>query len=86
MQQEDYNSIMRHPSEVRENRLSVLQQCPNCNERYFGNGKVLCIECETDTKNLEDHLQDAFPVAGYSVSYFPSISCRGQYPSDACHN
>lgn len=62
MQQEDYNSIMRNPLDICENRRGVLHHCPECNARYMGDGKSLCIECEQDIKNLEDHLQDALPV------------------------
>ena len=63
VRQEDYNSIMRHPGENRDTTRPIdLPKCPACEERYMGNGRDLCIDCEIDTKNLEDHLQDAFPI------------------------
>jgi len=47
MQQEDYNSMMRHPWE----RLSKPMErsspeCPMCGEKYLGDGVAVCADCK----------------------------------------
>jgi len=38
--------MMRHPGEVR--RVEVqMNSCPNCGERYCGDGVESCTECAT---------------------------------------
>lgn len=45
--QELLNSIMREPGERPRKSAIVLPTCPECGERYCGDGVQLCIECET---------------------------------------
>lgn len=53
MDQEDLNSIMVFPWECKSSRKDMLPQCPKCGERYCGDGKVLCIECERIAKHAQ---------------------------------
>lgn len=46
MDQEDLNGIMVFPWECKSSRKDMIPQCPKCGERYCGDGKILCIECE----------------------------------------
>lgn len=47
MRQEDLNSMMRHPWEIKTAPAasSYLTRCPECGERYLGDGMALCTEC-----------------------------------------
>lgn len=48
MKQEDYNAMMRYPGERYERRnLAALPTCPQCGERYMGDGIVVCTECQS---------------------------------------
>ena len=44
--QELLNSIMRNPGETRAAAAPVLPECPQCGERYCGDGVQPCTECE----------------------------------------
>ena len=46
MTQEDLNAIMKWPSESSTRKPTELLKCPKCGERYSGNGKSLCVDCE----------------------------------------
>lgn len=46
MRQEDLNSLMRLPGEVIRHEPPKPAQCPSCGERYCGDGKALCLECQ----------------------------------------
>lgn len=48
MRQEDLNSMMRHPGEIKTAPAasSYLPCCPECGERYLGDGVTLCVDCE----------------------------------------
>jgi hypothetical protein len=55
LKQEDFNSMMRHPGEVR--RVEVqMNSCPNCGERYCGDGVESCTECATPNLDLDTTL------------------------------
>lgn len=43
--QELLNSIMREPGEAKQAAAPVLPPCPQCGERYCGDGVQLCTEC-----------------------------------------
>lgn len=43
--QELLNSIMRNPGETRATAATALPKCPQCGERYCGDGVQLCTEC-----------------------------------------
>lgn len=43
--QELLNSIMREPGENPRASAPVLPACPQCGERYCGDGAQLCTEC-----------------------------------------
>ena len=43
--QELLNSIMREPGENPRASAPVLPTCPQCGERYCGDGAQLCTEC-----------------------------------------
>lgn len=43
--QELLNSIMREPGENPRASTPVLPACPQCGERYCGDGERLCTEC-----------------------------------------
>lgn len=43
--QELLNSIMREPGEAPRASDPVLPACPQCGERYCGDGAQLCTEC-----------------------------------------
>lgn len=46
MRQEDLNSMMRNPGEIKTAPASsYLPCCPECGERYLGDGMALCTEC-----------------------------------------
>lgn len=46
MRQEDLNSMMRHPGEIKTAPASsCLPRCPECGERYLGDGVTLCVDC-----------------------------------------
>lgn len=46
MKQEDLNGMMRSPGEAKTAQAPVeLPRCPECGERYLGNGMALCTEC-----------------------------------------
>lgn len=48
MKQEDLNDMMRSPCEAKPAPASAeLPRCPECGERYLGNGVALCTECAT---------------------------------------
>ena len=38
--------MMRHPGEVRRVKVQ-MNSCPNCGERYCGDGVESCTECAT---------------------------------------
>lgn len=48
MQQEDYNSMMRHPFERTKSEPVNLPICPKCKEKYLGDGVKLCVECDSE--------------------------------------
>lgn len=50
MQQEDLNSIMKHPWEVVSRDVAHWNKCPSCLENYCGDGIEDCLEC---AKNKE---------------------------------
>ena len=43
--QEMLNSIMRSPGEATRASAPVLPACPQCGERYCGDGRSFCTEC-----------------------------------------
>lgn len=43
--QEVLNSMMRWPGEARRVATPELPHCPQCGERYCGDGAQLCTEC-----------------------------------------
>lgn len=43
--QELLNSMMRNPGEVTHATAAVLPECPQCGERYCGDGVQFCTEC-----------------------------------------
>ena len=45
--QELLNSIMREPGETKRSAAPELPACPQCGERYCGDGVQLCTECAT---------------------------------------
>lgn len=49
--QELLNSMMRHPGEVQRKASPALPQCPECGERYCGDGLQLCTECAVPNKD-----------------------------------
>ena len=56
MNQEDINALMRNPWEAaKKPRPQPLPECPQCGERYCGDGIAFCIECaNTVTPQLEE--------------------------------
>lgn len=50
MRQEDYNDMMRLPGEVQTRKSADLPRCPECGERYLGNGIEPCIECALEAE------------------------------------
>jgi hypothetical protein len=46
MKQEDLNAMMKWPSESASRQAVQLSKCPKCGERYSGNGKALCVDCD----------------------------------------
>lgn len=52
LKQEDFNSMMRHPGEVRRGGGVQMNSCPNCGERYCGDGVESCTECATPNVEL----------------------------------
>ena len=49
--QELLNSIMRNPGETRATAAPALPKCPQCGERYCGNGVQPCTECAAPNLN-----------------------------------
>lgn len=46
MKQEDLNGMMRSPGEAKTAPAPAeLPRCPECGERYLGDGMALCTEC-----------------------------------------
>ena len=46
MNQEDLNAMMRNPWEAaKKPRPQPLPECPQCGERYCGDGIAFCTEC-----------------------------------------
>lgn len=45
--QELLNSMMREPGEATRTAAPALPSCPQCGERYCGDGTQLCAECAT---------------------------------------
>ncbi|MCK9988890.1 MAG: hypothetical protein AzoDbin1_05362 [Azoarcus sp.] len=46
MNQEDLNALMRNPWEAaKKPRPQPLPECPQCGERYCGDGIAFCTEC-----------------------------------------
>lgn len=46
MRQEDLNSMMRNPGEIKTAPAELyLPRCPECGERYLGDGVTLCVDC-----------------------------------------
>lgn len=46
MNQEDLNALMRNPWEAaKKPRPQPLPECPQCGERYCGDGIAFCAEC-----------------------------------------
>lgn len=45
--QELLNSMMREPGEATRAAAPALPSCPQCGERYCGDGTQLCAECAT---------------------------------------
>ena len=43
--QELLNSMMREPGEAKRPAAPALPSCPQCGERYCGDGVQLCTEC-----------------------------------------
>ena len=43
--QELLNSMMREPGEAKRSAAPALPSCPQCGERYCGDGVQLCTEC-----------------------------------------
>ena len=55
MQQEDFNEMMRLPGEVQRFQKHVVSVCPECGERYCGDGIALCVECAANqAKGVSD--------------------------------
>lgn len=59
--QEWLNSMMREPGEAKRPAALPLPECPQCGERYCGDGVALCTECANTVtpnpgimRNLED--------------------------------
>lgn len=46
MKQEQLNDIMRLPSECSTPSKGEMPRCPKCKEKYLGNGKSLCVDCD----------------------------------------
>ncbi len=57
MNQEDLNALMRNPWEAaKKPRPQPLPECPQCGERYCGDGIAFCTECaNTVTPNAANH-------------------------------
>ena len=55
MNQEDLNALMSNPWEAaKKPRPQPLPECPQCGERYCGDGIAFCTECaNTVTPNVE---------------------------------
>lgn len=51
--QELLNSLMREPGENPRASALVLPACPQCGERYCGDGAHLCTECATHSPHIE---------------------------------
>lgn len=51
MNQDDYNGMMKLPWECGTPKSVNLPSCPCCGEKYLGDGKELCIECEANKNN-----------------------------------
>ena len=50
--QELLNSLMREPGENPHASALVLPACPQCGERYCGDGAQLCTECAAPNAEL----------------------------------
>jgi hypothetical protein len=50
--QELLNSMMREPGEATRTAAPALPSCPQCGERYCGDGTQLCAECATPNVEL----------------------------------
>jgi hypothetical protein len=46
MKQEDYNQFMRYPWEHSALKVVENKSCPECKEKYLGNGIEKCVVCE----------------------------------------
>lgn len=46
------NSMMRNPGERQETKTVQLPVCPNCGERYCGDGVQHCTECQAHNAEL----------------------------------
>ena len=51
--QELLNSLMREPGENPHASALVLPACPQCGERYCGNGAQLCTECAAPSPDIK---------------------------------
>lgn len=51
--QELLNSLMREPGENPRASALVLPACPQCGERYCGDGAQLCTECAAHSPDIE---------------------------------
>ena len=50
--QELLNSMMREPGEAKRPAAPALPSCPQCGERYCGDGVQLCTECAAPNAEL----------------------------------
>jgi len=50
--QELLNSMMREPGEAKRSAAPALPSCPQCGERYCGDGVQLCTECAAPNARL----------------------------------
>ena len=55
MNQEDLNALMRNPWEAaKKPRPQPLPECPQCGERYCGDGIAFCTECANTVTPNQD--------------------------------
>lgn len=59
--QEVLNSMMRWPGEARRAPAPELPPCPQCGERYCGDGKQPCTDCAAPKDGAEPRFIDAEP-------------------------